>query len=146
MSYLSTSDRLGAGYGTAVAFSVVVTSSCVTAGAMLFGFIVDPASFSPAALLFAPLYFMFAAAICTVAAVVLGLPLTLLLASRNLERPWSYPLAGLIGGIAVVIQLFGLGRDFLVLAFLGGLAGAICGLTWWRFHRRHFQDQGAELG
>lgn len=80
-----------------------------------------------------------------VAAALIGLPLTWLLARNRWESPWTYPTAGLVAGAALLVGFdpFGptyvwLPVDKLVLtAALGAVPGFVCGLSWWHYYRRH---------
>ena len=85
--------------------------------------------------------------VTAVAAAVLGLPLTWLLAGLGWETPWTYPSAGLVAGAALLTAFDPFAGDYSWLAVdeaaltaaLGGLPGFVCGLIWWRLYRRHCQ-------
>ena len=76
--------------------------------------------------------FICATIVMALAAGMIGVPLTLLLARYGLEQPWSYPLAGLFAGAALV-QL-AVGTPFTP---VGALPGALSGAIWWLAYRRH---------
>ena len=88
--------------------------------------------------------FIFANVVIGFAAIVIGLPLTWALTRCGLESPWAYPLAGFLAGAAFVVfvpVLIGDTRggsifEFVALAWIGGLPGAICGTIWWLTYRR----------
>ena len=90
--------------------------------------------------------FLIAATVIAVAAALIGLPLTWLLARHGLERPFVYPAAGFLAGGAIAALLVRFGgpyeaeiTEFLPLALFGGLPGCLCGQAWWWFNRRHAQ-------
>jgi hypothetical protein len=90
--------------------------------------------------------FLVAAIVIGVAAALIGLPLTWLLARHGLERPIVYPAAGFLAGGAIAASLVRFGvpyeaelTEFLPFALLGGLPGCLCGQVWWWFNRRHAQ-------
>ena len=83
------------------------------------------------------------------AGLVIGLPLTWVLASNRLEGPWTYPPVGFSVGATIVLLFYGLVfawapgeilEMFGPLILVGGLPGGIYGALWWYFHRRHVQD------
>jgi hypothetical protein len=91
-----------------------------------------------------------AAILIAIAAALVGLPLTWLLASRGLETDWAYPLAGFVAGAAIIlllaVALDGMngaalhdGPQFLL---AGAVPGCVCGASWWWFYRRHRQGPG----
>lgn len=79
------------------------------------------------------------------AAAVIGLPLTQILASNGWERPWSYPFAGFIFGGAIVLVFLEAAEapiwpsQILAYLLIGALPGALCGALWWWLERRHVQ-------
>ena len=83
------------------------------------------------------------------AGLVIGLPLTWVLASNRLEGPRTYPPVGFSVGATIVLLFYGLvfawEPEAILAAFgplilVGGLPGGIYGALWWYFHRRHVQD------
>ena len=83
------------------------------------------------------------------AGLIIGLPLTWVLANNRLESPWTYPPVGFSVGATIVLLLYGLVfasepeailASFGPLTLVGGLPGGIYGALWWYFHRRHVQD------
>lgn len=107
-------------------------------------------------LTFAPLVFLFTLVTATViiaaAAIILGLPLTWVLASNGIEEPWSYPLAGFLAGggpIWLLPLLTDPDSGYLMTypaALTGGGAGALCGGIWWLTYRRHAVRRGGRHG
>lgn len=99
----------------------------------------------PILVLFVPIV---AALVIAVAAALIGLPLTWLLARSGRETHWTYPGAGLAAGAALLVGFFQIGMagawrpagELLLIASLGGVPGFVCGLAWWRRYRRHFQE------
>jgi hypothetical protein len=94
--------------------------------------------------------FVCATIVMALATALIGLPLSWLLASRGLERPWSYPLAGLLAGAALVLLVPLLtGGDPLAdmsrFTPVGALPGALSGAIWWFAHRRHEQPDAPEV-
>jgi hypothetical protein len=72
--------------------------------------------------------------------VLLGLPTTFVLRYFRKESETSYVLAGTFWGIALtltVLMLMG-GLGAAHFAILGGGAGALAGLVWWRTFRKRF--------
>jgi hypothetical protein len=139
--------------GPSGAFVLAVGAAALTAATMLLAALwLDGTGFVGPPL---PLLFLFAtlvaALVTAVAAALIGLPLTWLLARRRIEAPWTYPLAGAIAGAAVLI---GLDRavmaeawrspaESLLIASLGAVPGLVCGLSWWLLYRRQFQPDTA---
>jgi hypothetical protein len=85
-------------------------------------------------------------AVIAFAAVAFGLPMTAILRSSRLEQPWTYPLAGLIvgGALLLLIAIVADGgphnvEELLPFVPIGALPGALSGAIWWIFHRRHRQ-------
>ena len=85
-------------------------------------------------------------AVIACAAAALGLPMTAILRSGRLERPWAYPLAGLILGAALMLPIAIVAdggphnvKELLPFVPIGALPGAASGAIWWIFHRRHRQ-------
>ena len=83
------------------------------------------------------------------AGLVIGLPLTWVLASNQLEGPWTYPPVGFVLGATIVMIFYSLVfawapgeilSMFVPLTLVGGLPGGIYGALWWYCHRRHVQD------
>ena len=81
-------------------------------------------------------------------ALLVGLPLTWLLARTGRESFWAYPLAGLLAGGAVALAASAILTPYDVrpildklagTATLGALPGALSGALWWRLYRRHLQ-------
>lgn len=93
-------------------------------------------------LLFVPIV---AALVTAMAAALIGLPLTWLLARGGRETAWAYPAAGLVAGAAVTIAFFGMGvggagrpaAEWLLIASFGAAPGFVCGALWWLRYRRH---------
>jgi hypothetical protein len=84
--------------------------------------------------------------VIALAGAAFGLPLTAILKSSRLERPWTYPLAGLILGAALMLLIAIIAdggphnvKELLPFVPMGALPGAISGAIWWIFHRRHRQ-------
>jgi hypothetical protein len=107
---------------------------------------------SPEGAGFVPFFFVVAllGSVIGVAAagLVIGLPLTWVLASNRLEGPWTYPPVGFLVGATLVLIFYNLvfawaPREvipmFVPLVLVGGLPGGIYGALWWYFHRRHVQ-------
>ena len=99
-----------------------------------------------------PYFFVFALVGSTfavaAAGLVIGLPLTWVLASNRLEGPWTYPPLGFAAGATIVMLSYGLVfvsepeliiAQFIPLVLIGGLPGGTYGALWWHFHRRHVQ-------
>lgn len=87
--------------------------------------------------------------VTAVAAALIGLPLTWLLARNGWEASWTYPAAGLVAGAAMLLAYDPFGPDYFWLpvnelaltAALGALPGFVCGFLWWRLYRRHLQAE-----
>ena len=87
------------------------------------------------------------ALVIALAAALIGLPLTWLLARRRREAAWTYPAAGLFAGAALTAGFFrissaGAARppdEWLQIASIGAVPGFVCGAFWWLLYRRHFQ-------
>lgn len=97
-----------------------------------------------------PYFFVFALVGSTfavaAAGLVIGLPLTWVLASNRLEGPWTYPTVGFAVGATIVMLFYSLVfasdpeliiAQFGPLVLVGGLPGGVYGALWWHFHRRH---------
>ena len=95
--------------------------------------------------------FVIAALIITAAGILIGLPVTYLLSSREAESAGSYLLAGMGSGGAIMLAALlvdhflgrGLEPAELIEAFVAGaIPGAVCAETWWFLYRRHAQSMG----
>jgi hypothetical protein len=87
-----------------------------------------------------------AAAVVTLASVVLGLPLTIWLARRKDERATTYAVAGLgLGAMLPIAVSAGFGGDGAFLALPGAMAGTTTGAIWgcWREKCRDQFDEPA---
>lgn len=130
------------GDGGAILLSVMPACLLTTAGLVAFEYLASPAEPVVSPLLIALPTFVVMTVIGLFVALAVGLPLTRLLESRGLERPWIYPVAGAAAGAGVALLLVaGLG-DSLPAAGFGALPGFLTGLIWWFYHRRHFQHRG----
>lgn len=140
--------------GPAGAFVLSVGAAALTAAAlMIVGIWVDGGGYVGPPV---PLLFLFmvivAALVVAMAAAFIGLPLTWLLARSRREAPWSYPVAGLIGGSVVLVGLDRVAladswrspAETLLMASLGAVPGCICGLCWWLLYRRQFRPESAQ--
>jgi len=123
--------------------AVFGTAFLFTVGAGALFVILDGPGPSPSVIL-GTLILVFAAsaAVIGAAAIVVGLPLTWILAANRMENDWVYPLSGLVAGAAVPIILSGwlgvAGRDLETLPYLilaCAAPGALCGWLWWKFGR-----------
>jgi hypothetical protein len=135
-------------------FLEAVVAASVTASAM-FGaiFWLDGAEAAapplPLLVLFVPIV---AGLVIAVSAGFIGLPLTWLLARSGRERPWTYPVAGLIAGAGLLVGYFQIGMagvwrpvgELLLIVALGGIPGSVCGLVWWRRYRRYLPVRSGE--
>lgn len=129
---------LGAALVTALGTFILLVSDSEPLGALFAAFIA----------------FLIAVFAIGLAAGIIGLPLTLLLARNGMERPWSYPRAGFVAGAALVTFTPVLTGDmrgdsvleFLPFAWVGALPGGVCGTIWWLAYRRHMQDFGDQRG
>jgi energy-converting hydrogenase Eha subunit A len=141
MSFLD-AHRENSGNGGALVISVLGSSfvtSCLVVGYWLT--FEDPYGLVRAILPLFFITFLVISVIGFVVAVVVGLPLTSVLKARRWERPWVYPASGaMAGAVAAFLIWAGPGSNNAALAGIGAFSGAICGLIWWGFHRRHFQD------
>jgi len=88
--------------------------------------------------------FTYLIAISTLALGILGIPLTIALSNRQLERSWSYPVFGIaIGAVVTVLWLspFMHAADFKSdtfgqLLLIGGSSGCAAGFVWWHMYRK----------
>lgn len=140
--------------GPSGAFVLSMGAAALAAAAlMIVGILVDGGGYvgPPVPLLFLFIVIVAALVVATAAAFI-GLPLTWLLARSRSEAPWSYPLAGLIGGGGVLVGLDRVAMadawrspaETLLVASLGAVPGCVCGLCWWFLYRRQFQPEGAQ--
>jgi hypothetical protein len=139
---MSFSDSGTFGRGQGCSYSVLISALFTAAAFAIFFFSMSEAEYAALAFIVA---FIGAILIIGPAAVLIGLPLTQVLESNGWERPWSYPLAGLVFGGAIAYILaeaihepVTLSSDLFVL-LVGALPGALCGALWWWFERRHRQ-------
>ena len=111
------------------------------------------ASDLPGAVLAGLFAFIGAVPVIALAAALIGLPLTWLLARHKLEGPLVYPLAGFVAGALIVTFasiLPGFGRGgppldvLLFFGWVGAVPGFISGAIWWRAYRRHAQGTANE--
>ncbi|MET1113120.1 MAG: hypothetical protein ABWX67_16500 [Allosphingosinicella sp.] len=131
-------------------FLLAVVGAALTAAVMMSAGIAIDGSPAP------PLPFLFVAAwlgaalVIALAAVLIGLPLTLLLARTGRESPWAYPAAGSVAGAAILGLFLRLDSpldspplaDLLFYAAcFGAVPGGICGLLWWILYRRELQPE-----
>jgi hypothetical protein len=156
VSFIGVGDRIESDYGNAYLLAVAGAAAFTALGVVLVAIGSEGLSTDLAAL---PMIFLFAFLVAVViiglSALLIGLPLTWLLARHRLERPWTYPFAGLAAGAGLVtlapsllsgdlrIKAF---LEFLPYAPVGALPGCLCGAIWWRIYRRHMQDLGDERG
>lgn len=137
------------------AFFLAVAGAATTAAAMMTVLIFTgdmPGAGALLAVLVFGLALLGATIVIAPAALLIGLPLTWLLARTGREGAWAYPAAGLISGGVIAVGFFRiveLGaspepmRPVLEAAPFGALPGLVCGLLWWRLYRR---DAGGALG
>jgi hypothetical protein len=88
-------------------------------------------------ILFVFLFSVFA--IASISMLLIALPVTLVLSKVKLERPWAYPTLGFLTGCAVSLLFAELplnGSEWLEVAMVGGMAGAVAGQIWWTAYRR----------
>lgn len=153
---MSFSDSSPFGRGQNGFALAVLCSAAATALGVACLFLLDGGRASVALIAFL-LALVSATIVIGLAAALIGLPVTWILAGNRLERAWTYPLAGfLAGGAMVVLAELAAGLDrgqvgIFPDALIGALPGCLCGALWWWFERRHAQrelqaDQGTGYG
>jgi hypothetical protein len=155
LSFIGLRDRIESDYGNAYLLAVAGAAAFTALAVVLVAIGSEglSADFVALPMIFL-LAFLVAVVIIGLSALLIGLPLTWLLARHGLERPWTYPFAGLAAGAGLVTFLPVLSGDlrggslleFLPYAPVGALPGCLCGAIWWRVYRRHMQDPGDERG
>jgi hypothetical protein len=93
------------------------------------------------------LIFLYCIVIGCVAMLLVCIPLTLILSALGVERSSIYSVFGFLTGCAVALLFSDRPlhlSDWINVATIGGLPGAIAGQTWWVSYRRRFRfDQHA---
>ena len=87
--------------------------------------------------------FFVALVVIGLAASLIGLPLTAFLDASDLERPWSYQVAGAVAGTVLILALVFVLElppsregNLIQMVPIGLLPGFLSGEIWWRLNRR----------